>query len=203
VFSLPGLREKNDVILFSQPWFGSSEFSQLVLDTSSWPSFVLVSCPRTIVWLVKLKWAWLMCFPPGRVTCAAVGGPFEDFPGALHLSFSWSMTCPGRQNQLCSCSCHRTFLCSCGVCISLKITSFTAHAASGCLTSPVWAQRCEFSTFFNLRLTSLIGFPKLFFLHTYNVLLCYLCVVSCGVVDVLAVPFMPPSLRIADSPEGQ
>jgi len=27
VFSLPGLREKNDVILFSQPWFGSSSRS--------------------------------------------------------------------------------------------------------------------------------------------------------------------------------
>jgi len=23
-----------------------------------------------------------------RVTCTAVGGPFEDFPGVLHLSFS-------------------------------------------------------------------------------------------------------------------
>jgi len=42
------------------------EFSQLVLDTSSGQNFVLVPCLRTIVWLVNLKWAWLMRFPPAR-----------------------------------------------------------------------------------------------------------------------------------------
>jgi len=42
------------------------EFSQLVPATSSGPNFVLVPCPRTIVWLVNLKWAWLLRFLPAR-----------------------------------------------------------------------------------------------------------------------------------------
>lgn len=40
-----------------------------------------------------------------RITCAAVDGPYEDFPGVLHLTFLRSMKMPG-QNELCTCSCH-------------------------------------------------------------------------------------------------
>jgi len=63
------------------------EFSQLVLHTSSGHNIFLMSCPRTIVWLVNLKWAWLVRFPPWRVTCAAVGGALWGLPRSSALEF--------------------------------------------------------------------------------------------------------------------
>jgi len=48
------------------------EFSQLVLATSSGPNFVLVSCPRTVVWLVNSP-----CFCPAADTTGQSAGPID------------------------------------------------------------------------------------------------------------------------------
>ena len=55
------------------------------------PSVPLSPCCRCIIVSVRFP----QCFE--CVTCPAVGGPYEDFPGVVHLSFSWSMTCPGQE----------------------------------------------------------------------------------------------------------
>jgi len=56
-----------------------------VLATSSGPKFVLVSCPRTIVWLVNLKWAWLMRTRPRDVCCC--GRALWGLPRCSALEF--------------------------------------------------------------------------------------------------------------------
>jgi len=78
----PGLQEQNDVILFSQPWFGSSrcKFSP------HHPGRTLFVSENYCVigqFEVGAECAKCLAF---RVTCAAVGGPFADLPGVLRLS---------------------------------------------------------------------------------------------------------------------